>query len=205
MTCLGRRVAMLAASVVSIRKESMPGCSAAICSSSSVRRPPMMTVFPRACSSRARARPMPLVEPGMKTVFRVIFMVRVSARVRGGHQRAVIGDRRSLVGVTQADTGGMDRACARRLPAARHATRCSPSDVGLTRGRRRRALGLRREEVAQLAGDVDRLLHPPGAAARPAAERADARLPRPGAAADRRRARLPVPGGGAQRTGPRHR
>ena len=41
-----------------------------------------MTVFPLACSSTARAMPMPLVEPGMKMVFPEIFMLPVWAAGR---------------------------------------------------------------------------------------------------------------------------
>ena len=66
--------AMLSASAVSIRTVWIPGCSAAIRSSSSRRRPPTMTVLPAAWRRRARARPIPLVAPGTKTVFRVMFM-----------------------------------------------------------------------------------------------------------------------------------
>jgi hypothetical protein len=55
---------------ISVCTMSRPGCSAAIRSSSSARRPPMMTALPFAWSSKASAKPIPLVEPGMKTVFR---------------------------------------------------------------------------------------------------------------------------------------
>ena len=70
---------MLAGSVVSMTTESRPGCSAVICFSRSVRRPPMMTVLPRACSASASARPMPLVEPGMKMVLPEMSMPAASA------------------------------------------------------------------------------------------------------------------------------
>ena len=88
---------MLAGSVVSIRTVSMPGCSAAIRASSSARRPPTMTVLPRARSSTARARPMPLVAPGMKTVFPLMFMVSACGLRDAGCRDRLSGDRRSLV------------------------------------------------------------------------------------------------------------
>ncbi len=65
---------MLAASAVSITTVSMPGCSAAISSSRSARLPPTITVFPLACSARASASPMPLVEPGIKITLPEMFM-----------------------------------------------------------------------------------------------------------------------------------
>ena len=67
-------VCTLTASAVSTCTVSMSGCAAAICWSSSVRRPPTMTVLPLSRSRRASAKPIPLVEPGMKMVLPVIFM-----------------------------------------------------------------------------------------------------------------------------------
>ena len=84
---------MLAASVVSICTVSRPGCAAAIWSSRSARRPPTMTVLPAACSLRARARPMPLVEPGMKMVFPEMFMPRVWPAAAVGAETAYRGIR----------------------------------------------------------------------------------------------------------------
>ncbi|MGH3983947.1 MAG: helix-turn-helix domain-containing protein [Pseudonocardiaceae bacterium] len=71
--------------------------------------------------------------------------------------------------------------------------RLAPGDVGLPAGTRRRTPGLRREEVAQLAGmSVDYLTRlEQGRGPRPSASvlgRA-----RPGAANLRRRARSPIP------------
>src|ERR1700744_2232966 len=143
--------AMLAGSVVSMATESRPGCSAVRCPSRSVRRPPMMTVLPRACSASASARPMPLVEPGMKMVFPEISMPSAwPGQPRSGRER-LSGDRRSLAGHRPGpDNGGMDRAAlAGFLPPRGEAWH--PADVGLPAGVRRRAPGLRREEVAALA------------------------------------------------------
>lgn len=48
------------------------------------------------------------------------------------------------------DTGGVDRAALAEFLLSRR-NRLQPVDVGLGAGARRRAPGLRREEVAQLA------------------------------------------------------
>lgn len=58
-----------------MRTVSRSGCWSLRSSSSSVRLPPKMAVLPRACSCSAKARPIPLVEPGMKTVLPAIFIV----------------------------------------------------------------------------------------------------------------------------------
>ena len=94
---------------------------------------------------------MPLVAPGMKTVFPVMFMPRASAGVAGAARERLSGDRRSLAGGRRSgDTGGMDRTeLADFLRRRREQLR--PADVGLPPGARRRAAGLRREEVASLA------------------------------------------------------
>jgi hypothetical protein len=53
--------------------------------------------LPRACSARASARPMPLVEPGMKIVFPEMFMLRFWPDLGGPGRERLSGDRRSLV------------------------------------------------------------------------------------------------------------
>ena len=94
---------------------------------------------------------MPLVAPGMKMVFPLIRMGRVFAGRSGPTRERLSGDRRSLDGAGGArKDGDMDRdALAEFL--RRHRETLQPADVGLGAGARRRAPGLRREEVAQLA------------------------------------------------------
>ncbi|WP_258573022.1 helix-turn-helix domain-containing protein [Streptomyces sp. KM273126] len=63
----------------------------------------------------------------------------------------------------------MDRkALAEFLRRRRETLR--PRDVGMAEGPRRRTQGLRREEVAALAGMSTDLLHPAGTAARPSVQ-----------------------------------
>nr|BFF26352.1 hypothetical protein GCM10025732_43170 [Glycomyces mayteni] len=87
----------------------------------------------------------------MKTVFPEMSMPRVWANPGRMCRDRPSGDRRSLAGARRrADTGRMDRtALAEFLRARREHLR--PEDVGLPPGVRRRAPGLRREEVASLA------------------------------------------------------
>jgi transcriptional regulator with XRE-family HTH domain len=88
----------------------------------------------------------------MKTVFPVMFMLRVFGRVAARARVRLSGEGRSLVeGFRTADTVPMDRDALGTF-LTRHRAGLQPSDVGLTVGPRRRAAGLRREEVAQLAG-----------------------------------------------------
>ena len=187
---------MLAGSAVSTCTVPRPGCSAASCSSSPARLPPMMTVFPRACSSTARASPMPLVEPGMKTVFPEMFMLRVLPTGGRGAESGYRGIGGPWLGPGHRPIMGAWTGQRWPTSCAGAARRCSPGTSGFPRVHAAGpgACGARR---SPRCGDVGPLLHPPGAAARPAAERADARLARPGAAADQRRARLPVPDGGS--------
>src|SRR5580693_10325585 len=90
----------------------------------------------------------------MKMVFPVMFMSPLWAESRGGCRDRLSGDRRSPgrggPPPGPAHTGNMDRpALADFLRHRREALR--PADVGLPAGERRRACGLRREEVAALA------------------------------------------------------
>lgn len=94
---------------------------------------------------------MPLVEPGMKTVFPEMSMTRSSSLSPGGCRDRSSGDRRSLdPSPAPGDNRRMDRATlAEFLRNRREAL--LPEDVGLPAGPRRRTRGLRREEVASLA------------------------------------------------------
>ena len=71
--------------------------------------------------------------------------------------------------------------------------RLTPEEAGLPNGGRRRAPGLRREELANLAGALGRLPRPARAGPRAQPVRLRARLAGPRAAAERGRARAPVP------------
>ena len=84
------------------------------------------------------------------------------------------------------DTGRMDRAALAGLPATPPGGRCDPEDVGLPAGARRRTRRAASGGGRVAGGDVHRLLHAAGAAARSAAERADAGRAGPRAAPDRR-------------------
>ena len=95
---------------------------------------------------------MPLVEPGMKTVFPEMFMLRVwPARPRRG-QRPVIGGS-AIPGSRRGRRPIMDTWTVQHWPTscAAAARRCGPGTSGCPPGARRRAPGLRREEVAALA------------------------------------------------------
>ena len=94
---------------------------------------------------------MPLVEPGMKTVFPEMFMLLSVAGRSPRGQRPLIGGS-AIPGWCRgdADNGDMDRAAlADFLRRRREALR--PGDVGMPAGPRRRTPGLRREDVAALA------------------------------------------------------
>src|SRR5690606_13442212 len=106
---------------------------------------------PASARARAAARPRPR-EPPVMRVIRDAFMRPGCAGAAGASRARRSGDRRSLAdGRGRRQDGSMDRAqLAEFLRHRREALH--PEDVGLSRGPRRRTPGLRREEVAQLAG-----------------------------------------------------
>ena len=112
---------------------------------------------------------------------------------RGDQGTAILGLAGPRCAPARAPSSERGARRARRLPALAGATGSAPPRPGCRPAARRRAPGLRREEVAQLAGlSVDYLARlEQGRAQRTVAVRA--RAARPRAAADRRRARPPVP------------
>ena len=125
------------------------GMLGAIRSSSPVRRPPVMTVFPRACSSRARARPIPLVEPGMKTVFPRCSCPESRRAAAAGAESGYRGIGGPWLTEASGREWGHGPGSSGRLPAP--APRGAGARDSGPRARRRRTRGLRREEVASLA------------------------------------------------------
>src|ERR1700722_6558837 len=65
---------MLAGSAISNSIESMPGFASIVSARLALRRPEIMTLFPRWCSASASALPMPEPPPVMKIVFPVSFI-----------------------------------------------------------------------------------------------------------------------------------
>src|SRR5215472_13025312 len=126
-------------------------CSA--CRPRSASLAPASTVMPRAPSRLAVWRPMPLLAPVISTV--VVMAPSSAGPGAGGRALPRLGlavppcARRDGAGIGQA--GVMNRAeLAAFLRTRRH--RLRPADVGLPGGGRRRTPGLRRQEVAELAG-----------------------------------------------------
>src|SRR5262249_10822583 len=109
------------------------------------------TVIPRAPSSLAVASPMPLLAPVIKAI---VVMPHRLPRARRRRERS---DEPGTAGTTHAATArgrlvsGVNRAELGTFLRSRR-SRLRPRDVGLPDGARRRTPGLRRQEVAQLAG-----------------------------------------------------
>src|SRR3546814_880310 len=99
--------------------------------------------------ARAEARPRPR-EPPVMRMMRVFVMAQPCPAAQCASRTRTSGDRRSLASRERgAQDGGMQQL-AEFLRKRREALQ--PADVGLPRGPRRRTPGLRREEVAALAG-----------------------------------------------------
>src|ERR1700722_10667430 len=75
---------MLAGSAMSSGREAMPGLAAVVSSSACLRRPAMMTWFPRAWNASARPRPMPEPPPVIRIVLPLVFMVILYSCPRRG-------------------------------------------------------------------------------------------------------------------------
>src|SRR5580698_8321731 len=65
---------MLAGSAISSSMDSMPGFASTVLARLALRRPEMMTLFPRSCNASASALPIPEPPPVMKIVFQVSFI-----------------------------------------------------------------------------------------------------------------------------------
>src|SRR6185312_2665520 len=147
-----RRSSIEAGSSTSSGRPMMPGCVSEMDSRSSRRRPVTMTVLPAAWRRRPRPRPMPEVPPVMRMVFPVMFMAPLQRWRQGATRKWLSADRQSVD--TVLDTGQSRRVNRPELADFLRTRRVAlqPEDVGLSRGPRRRTPGLRREEVAELAG-----------------------------------------------------
>src|SRR3954451_20189675 len=188
-----------------------PSSSAAAAAPRPGEREPSSTVQPRPASRRAEARPMPLFAPVTRAIVVSVLRPR-SGRRRRATRTGRAGDRQYQAGRRAGgDAGDVDRTELGTV-LRNWRERLRPADVGLPAGARRRTPGLRREEVAGLAGmSVDYLTRlEQGRGPQPSEARLRERAPALrgcaagvglGPAAVRRRARPPVPAGRQRASG----
>ena len=132
-----------------IGRTSRPSSDAAAAAPRSASREPSHTVIPCSASRRAAVRPSPLFAPVMSAMS---VMARPCAPPGHPARAGAAQDRRYQAGGRAGvHPGTVDRTeLASALRQWRE--RLAPGDVGLVAGARRRTPGLRREEVAGLAG-----------------------------------------------------
>src|SRR3954469_1086861 len=140
--------ATLASSVTSSCTKRPPSASAAS-RPTVASRAPIQTSWPASSRRRAVSRPRPLLAPVIKVVVMLLMLRATAPRQKRtlvpGTGRATIraAPCAIMVAMDHDELAGCLRTWRDRL---------APEDVGLPAGGRRRAPGLRREEVAQLAG-----------------------------------------------------